>query len=226
MEEARKPRLARRPEAVIFDMDGVIFDTERMYQKALAAAVEDAGGSISQAMLLQTVGLSWTECHAMLDDAFSHIVPVALLVANWQRGFDALASRGLPLKQGLLELLDTLDALSLPRAIATSAYPEDARRNLDAHGIANRFDTVVAQGDCTATKPAPDPFLLAAKRLNVAPSSCLAIEDSLHGVRSALDAGMMTIMVPDTVPAGEPERARCVRIASDLNEVRMMLVGD
>jgi HAD superfamily hydrolase (TIGR01509 family) len=226
MSEATRPELPRPPGAVIFDMDGVIFDTERMYQKSLKTAIEAAGSTISEEMLLETAGLSWSECRDMLDQNYFAVIHVDVLVAKWLRDFDALATKGLPLKNGLLELLDTLDALCLPRAIATSAYPEDAKRNLDVHGIRHRFDTVVAQGDCQATKPAPDPFLLAAKRLGVDPSCCLAIEDSAHGVRSAFDAGMMTVMVPDTVQAGEQEIARCVRVVRDLHEVRAMLTGE
>jgi HAD superfamily hydrolase (TIGR01509 family) len=226
MVEARRPELPRSPGAVIFDMDGVIFDTERMYQKALKAAIEATGSMVGEETLLKTVGLSWTECRIILERHYSDVIPVDTLVANWLSGFDALATKGLPLKDGVLELLATLDALSLPRAIATSAYHKDATRNLDAHGIAHRFHTVVAQGDCHASKPAPDPFLLAARRLGVDPSCCLAVEDSVHGVRSASDAGMMTVMVPDTVQAGEQEIARCVRVARDLHEVRAMLTGE
>lgn len=217
-------KLPRRPQAVIFDMDGVVVDTERMYQRALARAVEDAGCMIGEDMLLRTVGLSWAECREMLRASYSHAIPVDALIENWLHHFDAIASEGLPLKAGVLALLDALDAASLPRAIATSAYRHDVQRNLDAHGITHRFDTIVAQGDCAATKPAPDPYLLAAKRLNIDPALCLAIEDSTHGVQSAFDAGMMTVMVPDTIPARERERALCVAVASDLHVVRRMLV--
>lgn len=217
-------KLPKRPEAVIFDMDGVIFDTERMYQQALAKAVEGAGCLISREMLLWTVGLSWDECREMLRSAYSHAIPTEKLIEIWLQHYDASVSEGLPLKAGMLDLLDALDAASLPRAIATSAYRRDVQRNLDAHGIAHRFDSVVAHEDCEAKKPAPGPFLLAAARLNIDPAYCLAIEDSTHGVQSAFAAGMMTVMVPDTIAAGEREIARCVHIASDLREVREILV--
>ena len=210
---------------MIFDMDGVIFDTERMYQKALHLAVEGAGVNISREDLLKTVGLSWADCRHMLERMYAQHIAIDDLIESWLSRFDMLTAAGLPIKTGLLEMLDALDQLSLPYAIATSAYHEDAARNLNAHNIAHRFQTVVALGDCEATKPAPDPFLLAAERLKVHPSCCLAIEDSTHGVRSASDAGMMTVMIPDTVPAGPQEIELCVMVARDLHEVRAMLMG-
>jgi HAD superfamily hydrolase (TIGR01509 family) len=116
-----------------------------------------------------------------------------------------------------------LDALGLPRAIATSS----SHRSVDAHlghsGIIPRFNAVVARGDYALGKPNPDPFLLAAKRLGVAPADCLALEDSHNGVRAASSAGMMTIMVPDLLDPTEEMHELCVRIAKDLHEVRALL---
>jgi HAD superfamily hydrolase (TIGR01509 family) len=216
-------KLPNRPQAVIFDMDGVIFDTERMYQRALAKAVEAAGCQISNEMLLGTVGQSWDDCREMLRSAFGHAIPAEELIENWLHHYDTAVRAGLPLKAGVLELLDALDVASLPRAIATSAYRRDVQLNLDAHRIAHRFNAIVTHEDCTAKKPAPEPFLRAAARLNIDPASCLAIEDSTHGVQSAFAAGMMTVMVPDTVAAGEREIECCVHIAADLHEVREIL---
>jgi HAD superfamily hydrolase (TIGR01509 family) len=123
------------------------------------------------------------------------------------------------LKAGLVELLDFLDDARLPRAIATSSRHEDVQHNLGIHGLLDRFETVVARGDYSRGKPHPEPFLKAAERLGVKPESCLALEDSYHGVRAASDAGMMTIMVPDLLPPTAEMKALCVGIARDLHEV-------
>ncbi|WP_275427111.1 HAD family hydrolase, partial [Stenotrophomonas maltophilia] len=85
----------------------------------------------------------------------------------------------------------------MPRAIATSSTHRSVQHHLAAHGLLGRFDDIVAHGDYTRGKPAPDPFLQAAGRLGVEPEFCLALEDSHNGVRSASSAGMMTVMVPD-----------------------------
>ena len=127
---------------------------------------------------------------------------------------------GVALKAGVVELLDHLDALGLPAAIATSSNPAMVERNLAQHGLTGRFKAIVARGDYEHGKPAPDPFLKAAERLGVAPEHCLALEDSHNGVRAAHAAGMMTIMVPDMLAATEemqgltvyawPSRRACI----------------
>jgi beta-phosphoglucomutase-like phosphatase (HAD superfamily) len=99
------------------------------------------------------------------------------------------------------------------------------RRNLAAHGLERRFDAVVARGDYARGKPAPDPFLLAAERLGLPAGGCLALEDSPHGVRSAAAAGMMVVMVPDLVAAGDAEDALCEFVAKDLHDVAKAILA-
>ena len=129
-----------------------------------------------------------------------------------------LGDRGvtrLALKPGVVELLDVLDELRLPRAIATSSSHRTVRHHLAAHDLAGRFDAVVGSGDYAAGKPAPDPFLTAAERLGVEPRRCLALEDSHNGIRAASAAGMMTIMVPDLLEPTEEIRGSARSIARD-----------
>ncbi|HEX4183866.1 MAG TPA: HAD family hydrolase, partial [Caulobacteraceae bacterium] len=123
------------------------------------------------------------------------------------------------LKAGVVELLDHLDVLGMPRAIATSSPHEAVETHLSPSGVLARFDAVIARGDYERGKPAPDPFLNAAKALGVAPEDCLALEDSHAGVRAAHAAGMMTVMVPDLLePTGEMHE-KCVTIAESLHRV-------
>ena len=129
------------------------------------------------------------------------------------------------LKAGVVELLDWLDAQTIPRAIATSSQHQYVHRNLAKHGLTGRFNVIVAHGDCEFGKPHPAPFLTAAHRLNVDPTCCLALEDSFNGVRSASAAGMMTVMVPDLLEPTDDIRALCVAIAADLHHVRQMLTA-
>jgi len=146
--------------------------------------------------------------------------PVDAFQEAWVRHFWVIAETRLELKPGALELLDALDRLRLPRAIATSSSRRTIERHLTAYDLLARFNEIVGHGDYEHGKPAPDPFLKAAERLGVEPRSCLALEDSHNGVRSAAAAGMMTVMVPDLLEPTDEIRKLCTFVARDLHEVR------
>jgi HAD superfamily hydrolase (TIGR01509 family) len=216
-------RLPRSPAAVIFDMDGLLFDNERLYGEAILTAAREVGCAMSREVFLQLIGRSREVNHRFLLDHYGADYPLQSLIATWSQHFEALAADGLPLKPGAAELLDLLDELQLPRAIATSNSHTRVRRNLDARGLADRFHGVVAHGDYASGKPAPDPFLKAAERLGVAPALCLALEDSHNGVRSASAAGMMAVMVPDLIPPTDEIQGLCALVVDDLHAIRLLL---
>ncbi len=209
----------RRPSAVVFDMDGLLFDTEALYLDAAMAAAVDHGIEMPVELYLGTIGLTGDAARELVC---GHFGPEFDFFAYWKTAdakFGLLAETGLRLKPGALELLDILVGRGLPRAIATSSSPRKVQHHLDAHGLHGRFDAIVARGDYARGKPAPDPFLKAAERLGVAPETCVALEDSHNGVRAASAAGMMTIMVPDLLEPTDEIRGRCVHVAPDLHDV-------
>jgi HAD superfamily hydrolase (TIGR01509 family) len=217
--------LPRMPAAVVFDMDGLLFDTETLYVEAAITAATELGHDVSAEIILRTTGGPWPQTRQLLLEYFGEAFPVDDFVTVWLRHFGVLAEDRLALKPGVVELLDTLDELRLPRAIATSSSHSTVAHHLTAHDLAGRFDATVAAGDYAHGKPAPDPFLAAAKRLGVEPRLCLALEDSHNGVRSAASAGMMTIMVPDLLPATDDIRRLCLAVADDLHEVRRLIMA-
>lgn len=215
--------LPRRPHAVIFDMDGLLVDTETVYRDAMIGTAQDLGRDMPPELFLKLIGLPWIQNIHLLEAHFGPGFDAdAFRIASHER-FHELAAVELSLKVGVVEILDRLDELGLPRAIATSSRHEDVEHHMGAHGLRHRFDTVVASGDYARGKPNPDPYLTAAERLGIAPELCLALEDSHAGVRAAASAGMMTIMVPDLLDPTEEMRTLCVRIARDLHEVRDLL---
>ena len=127
------------------------------------------------------------------------------------------------LKAGVVELLDELDKLHLPKAIATSSPHGAVQRHLGPNGVADRFQAIIAHGDYAKGKPSPDPFLAAAAALGVAAEDCLALEDSHNGIRAAHAAGMMAVMVPDLLEPNEEMRGKCVHIAESLHAVRALV---
>jgi HAD superfamily hydrolase (TIGR01509 family) len=220
-------KLPYMPTAVVFDMDGLLFNTETLYQKAALAEAAQGGHDATSGIFSRTIGLPWPQSRSLLLGHFGDDFPADEFVTAWVRHFDLIASTRLSLKPGALELLDTLEDLRLPRAIATSSAHHTVHRHLTAHGLVGRFHEIVGHGDYTAGKPAPDPFLKAAERLGVEPRLCLALEDSHNGVRSASSAGMMTIMVPDLLEPTDEIRGLCTFVARDLHEVRrLILAGD
>lgn len=220
-------RLPRRPAAVVFDMDGLLFDTEVLYQEAALSAAAEGGHDVSSGIIRRTIGLPWAQGRSLLLAHFGPAFPVDEFETTWVRHFDLLAETRLALKPGATELLDALDELGLPRAIATSSSHRTVQHHLAAHDLVGRFHTIVGHGDYAAGKPAPDPFLKAAERLGVEPRLCLALEDSYNGVMSASAADMMTVMVPDLLEPTDKIRALCALIVRDLHEVRgLILAGE
>jgi HAD superfamily hydrolase (TIGR01509 family) len=218
-------QLPRAPAAIIFDMDGLLFDTETLYQEAILLAAAEGGHEIAVDVFNRTVGLPWAESRALLLSHFGEAFRVDEFQATWVRHFWVIAETRLALKPGALELLDTLDQFRLPRAIATSSSRRTVERHLTAHNLMGRFEEIVAHGDYDRGKPAPDPFLKAAERLGVEPRLCLALEDSHNGIRSASSAGMMTVMVPDLLEPTDEIRVLCIFVARDLHDVRRLILS-
>lgn len=210
------------PAAVIFDMDGVLFDSEALYHDAIIAAAKELGHSFTTEDFLTLVGRPWPVNRVALQEHIGPAGDVDVFRATWIRHYQG-RKNSLALKAGVVELLDRLDELGLPRAICTSSSREEVHHNLELHGLTHRFHAVIAAGDYAQGKPAPDPFLRAAALLGVAPANCLALEDSHNGVRAAAAAGMRTVMVPDLLPATDEILPLCHLVAPDLHSVRVLL---
>lgn len=217
--------LPYRPSAVVFDMDGLLLDTEALWQDALLAAAAEAGHIVHDEIYNGSIGVRRSQCGDLFLSHFGEGFLFEEFHGSWRRHFWLIAEGKLALKPGVTELLDSLDQMALPRAIATSSSRATVERHLTSQGLTDRFDHIVCRGDYLNGKPAPDPFLKAAERLGVAPPSCLALEDSHVGVRSASAAGMMTVMVPDLLEAIPEVSALCVLIARDLHQVRDLLLS-
>lgn len=214
------PRLVK---AVVFDMDGLLVDSETVYCEALTSQAAAMGYELPLEVMKRMIGHTWAGSAQVLRDHFGRDFDTERLRDGSVERFYELARAEIALKTGVLELLDHLDEAGLPRAIATSSRPIDVAHHLSVHGLAHRFHAVIAQGSYARGKPHPDPYLKAAEALGVDPQDCLALEDSHNGVRAAAAAGMMTIMVPDMLDPTEEMRSLCVRIARDLHEVRDLL---
>lgn len=215
--------LPRAPKAVVFDMDGLLCDTEVVYRDSMIAAALEHGHDMPLSLFMSMIGLPAPAGERKVLDHFGEDFPIAAFNARVMEHVDLACEAGIALKAGVVELLDHLDELGLPRAIATSSSHRAVEAHLGKSGVIPRFDAIVARGDYAQGKPSPDPFLTAAGRLGVEPADCLALEDSHNGVRAAAAAGMMTIMVPDLLDPTPEMRGLCLRIACDLHEVEALI---
>ncbi|WP_165188613.1 HAD family hydrolase [Caulobacter soli] len=213
----------RGVQAVVFDMDGLLLDTETVYQAAMIEAGQAFGIDFTAATYRSMVGKTNPECAVMLRELYGASFPVEDYFARTWNDVEIILEAEVRLKTGVMEILDYLDALRIPRAIATSNSRGAVDRYLGRFDLVRRFHAVVANADVVRHKPHPDPYLEAARRLNVHPSLCLALEDSHPGVRAAHAAGMMTIMVPDILDPNEEMHDKCVHVADSLHVVMDLL---
>ena len=211
--------LPRPPRAVVFDLDGLLIDSETMIQDAMIAVSPRFGKAVDLPFFLSLVGHTHMVNDAALRQHFGEHVDLDDFHLAVRAHIETERVAGAVLKTGVTELLDRLDRVGLPRAIATSSTHEWVDRHLGLHGLAPRFNAVIARGDYVNSKPHPEPYLAAAAQLDVAPEFCLALEDSYTGVRAAHAAGMMTIMVPDLLAPNDDMRALTIRIVDTLHEV-------
>ena len=212
-------------QAVIFDMDGLLIDSESVYRDAIIAAAAQLGHDLPESVFKRMIGLPDTGSGQVLIDHFGPELDLQALWSDATHRFRQVTQAGVALKTGVLELLEHLEALGLPCAIATSSPHESVDHHIAESGILHRFKAVIARGDYARGKPFPDPYLAAASALAIEPHHCLALEDSHNGVRAAHAAGMMTIMVPDLLEPTDEMVDKCLMIAESLHHVLDVIQG-
>ena len=205
--------------AVVFDMDGLLIDSEVVIRDAMMAVASEMGAEMPHSVFIRMVGLPMAASDAVAQAHFGPDFPLAVFNAAVTERAHAVFETEELLKTGVREIVEHLEAAGIPMAVATSSSPDSVRRHLEPAGLYDRFQAIVARGDYARGKPNPDPYLVAAERLGVPPADCLALEDSHNGVRAAHAAGMMTIMVPDLLDPTEEMREKCVAILQSLHEV-------
>ena len=207
--------------AVIFDMDGLMLDTEPLAARAWAEAAQAMGIAFDPGVTARLIGRNHADCRALLRAHHGESYPVESLMDRWLVAYDAIvACEGVAIKPGLIELLDWLETRDVAKAVATSTRRSRALAKLEHTGLLPRFGAVVGGDEIARGKPAPDIFIAAAERLGAAPEQCVVLEDSEPGVHAALAGGMTPIMVPDLhAPSPDVVRAN-VLVMSTLHDVQ------
>ena len=185
-------------QAAIFDMDGLMLDTEPAYRIAWQAASAECGYALPDPLYFTLIGRGRSEGEQTLVDAFGPRFPVgAFRAACLRREAAMFDNTPPPKKPGLDELLDLLDSRNIAKAVATSTERRTAVAQLTAAGLLNRFAAVATGDEVVNGKPAPDLYLLAAQRIGIEPAHCIVFEDAEAGAIAAHRAGMTVYIVPD-----------------------------
>jgi HAD superfamily hydrolase (TIGR01509 family) len=217
--------IPRPIDAVIFDMDGLLLDSERMFRDAMRAACADRGLVLADALYQSMIGSSSAASRDLLCATFGSDFPADELQSESHRHYDRLRAEGIPQRPGVANILAHLQHAGIRCGVATSTATARARDKLHQAGILHLFDVLVGADDVTRHKPHPEPYLLAAARLGARPAHCVALEDSHNGVRAAAAAGMATIMVPDMLPPTTETDRLCIATLESLDHVVDLLVA-
>jgi HAD superfamily hydrolase (TIGR01509 family) len=185
-------------DALLFDLDGTLVDTESLAVAAGMMAFEAVGHPVDLPFMHRLVGIDGPTS-ARIIAAHRPNLPMAQLDALWRAGFKERMQENLTLKPGVTELLS--QALHLPRVLVTSSRRVEAHAKLGMVGLQSDFAHVVTVDDVKNAKPHPEPYLLAANLLGVDPARCLVFEDSEAGSEAAHRAGCVVVQVPDVVPS-------------------------
>ena len=187
--------------AVIFDMDGLLLDSEVIARDTFFDACRHFGLDLDLDLFIRCVGSNAQQTSRILADGLRGRIDSSDFDRVWSEEYSrAVTANPIPLKEGVEEIIDHVQGAGVPMAVATSSAGAESRGKLRRAGILDAFRLIVGGDQTERSKPEPDIFLKAATDLDVDPTRCLAIEDSENGVRAAVAAGMTVVQVPDLVP--------------------------
>ena len=216
-------RQLSRPAAVIFDMDGVLFDTEQLSRRLWREVFERYGIDFSDELFLKLIGRTMDAVYKTLALELGSGLPLQEIFDEQEDLYKETTSLPMPLKPGVHELLDWLREQGIPCAVGSSTNHSEVEDTLAINDLRRYFPVVVGGDYVKHGKPAPDIFLKAAEYLQTEPANCLVIEDSNNGLKAAKAAHIPAIMVPDIVGPDEVDPDLQFTVCNSLFDVRDLL---
>jgi len=206
--------------AVIFDMDGVIFDTERARYNCWLKVAKHHNLDDAENVYIKLIGVNKAREKEIFFECYGPSYPYEQIQTERKEEYQKTYSNGrLPIKEGAVELLSTLKKENLPIAIASSSDKAVIETLLKDANIRRFFDVIIGGDMISHSKPDPEIFLKAIAALKFAPKECIVIEDSYNGIRAAYAAGANPVMVPDMLPPSDEMREKAAAILPCLTEV-------
>ncbi len=210
--------------AVIFDMDGLLLDTERIALTTFVDSCREFGYTPDLGIYYKCIGTTPSVTRQIFKDGYGDTFPLEAISARWVEKYrEATLHHPIPLKPGVIDLLRYLEGNGMKKVVVTSTDQQTALRWLGNAGILHFFNFVLGGDQVQNGKPHPEIYLNACRRLKAKPAKCLALEDSDNGVLSATEAGLIVIQVPDLVQPSARVRALGHRIVKSLIEVETIL---
>ncbi|MCI9069080.1 MAG: HAD family phosphatase [Clostridium sp.] len=211
--------------AIIFDMDGVIFDTEMVYLKVWSKVFEKYGYKMTKEIYTSVLGTGRENVKKVFVNNYGSNLPIDDMYKEKDENLAKEIENGVALKAGAYEILKYLKEKDFKIALATSAISKRAFKQLKQANIYKFFDAVVCRDEVEKTKPNPDIFLKAADKLNVNKSECIVIEDSSAGIKAAFNAGMIPIHVIDLKDADSDILEMAYKSFNNLNDIKNELIN-
>ncbi|MCW1966815.1 MAG: HAD family phosphatase [Anaerolineae bacterium] len=205
-------------DAIIFDMDGLMLDTERLSHRAFHRAFDEMGYALPYEDYLRLVGRNRPDTEQLLAEMYGPQFPVQAIYQRTNIHYAAAIAQAVPVKSGLRPLLDWLTQNHIPIAVASSTERSGVEYKLRQANLRHYFPVIVGGNEVSQGKPKPDIFLTAAQRIQIAPHKCIVLEDSEPGIRAAHAANMLPIMIPDLKPPSAEIKALAHRIFPTLTE--------
>lgn len=205
---------------VIFDMDGLLLDTERLFKKAYQRSAARHGIVLEDEIYDQMIGLRSDASQRVLREQLGPTAPSAAIIEGARHYYYMqIEEEGIPLRPGVPEMFEYIESLGFPMAVATSTHHELAMIKLRSVGLLDRVVGIVSGDQVEHGKPEPDIYLAAAKLIDIEPENCLALEDSPPGVIAARKANCVTIMIPDLQAPNAVTRSMANFIYESLHDV-------
>jgi len=214
-------------QAAVFDMDGLLLDTERVCMQAFERACEKLSLPFVESAYVKIIGCNAKGIEIAIMDYYAQYIDYPTLRKTWMDGYwPIVENQAIPVKEGVIELLNWLQSQQIPMAVATSTHQALAATKLKLAGLDHYFEHISSGCEVTHGKPHPEIFLLAAQRLQIAPQQCLAFEDSNNGVLAAVAAEMQVYQVPDLVSPDQDILQLGHRVVPSLHDALKQLTAE
>lgn len=209
---------------LIFDMDGLILDTETISNKLLIDIFSKYDINLNEEIISKTIGLEKKKAIKVFEEYLGDNIPIKDIINLHKKVVnDYLEKNGVPVKLGLIELLNYLDEEKIKKVVATSSYRKVAENVLIRANVYNRFDDIICGDEIKESKPLPDIFLKALEKLNLSADEVIVLEDSRMGILAAHRAKIKSIMIPDILPADEETKKLYFKECKSLLDVIHLL---